>query len=625
MLTNTSNFKSAIFETYRQTKGKIDFTIVNTVAQNAATITSNGETVDTSDVTEVLLQPVQSRKYITCEKNYTKLDGTHYVAPLTSSPGLPIGYISNRVSSEITNLFSSTYKYGTFLYGQGTYSFNGGDPEITIDFPTVQDILGLTIVFDELGNTYPTEFDIAIKYAQAVYGQSIYGQEKYSTGEGIVISVTNNNYPRYVLDSAYKNVSQIIITFYKTNNPAQRIKITSLSLGPTLNYMDDELISIDILEEIELDSSTLPSNEVTISILDMDRLFNIMNPIGLYSYLQRKQKIEPYIGLVLADGSTEWVRMGIYYLEKWQSKQGGLDVKFVANDVLLSLGQSTYRKSTFGTTDLKTLAENILDDAGIINYIVDSALSGISTNGYIAKMTHREALRQVAVAGMCVVYEDRYGYLRIEQIDSTLVDSRISFDNCPEYPDIELLNLYNKFNINVKGFETQSSSTIAKTTIAISGTQTIFVEYETKPATNGSASVSGGGAVLNSAIYYSNGADLNITASGDVTITIIGTEQKETNTLYSLDNVQTNEQEYIFEVNNTLITNNVLASNIATWLKNINDKRKKHSVRFRQNPTTTLGDIVQVENIYTDDAEAIIVRQEFNYNGALDGYFEGRE
>ena len=61
------------------------FTITNITAQNTATVTANSETTATSDVEEILLRGNQSYKYITCEKDYVKMDGSFSVAPLSTS------------------------------------------------------------------------------------------------------------------------------------------------------------------------------------------------------------------------------------------------------------------------------------------------------------------------------------------------------------------------------------------------------------------------------------------------------------------------------------------------------------------------------------------------------------
>jgi hypothetical protein len=69
------------------------------------------------------------------------------------------------------------------------------------------------------------------------------------------------------------------------------------------------------------------------------------NPDSIYQYLQRKQKLEPYFGLKLNDGSTEWVKMGIYYLTEWGSRNGSIRASFTARDVFDVLSESQYKKS----------------------------------------------------------------------------------------------------------------------------------------------------------------------------------------------------------------------------------------------------------------------------------------
>jgi hypothetical protein len=101
---------------------------------------------------------------------------------------------------------------------------------------------------------------------------------------------------------------------------------------------------------------------------------------------------------------------------------------------------------------LYDIAEEVIIAAGITNYEIDVALQSITTSGSLAKMKYREALQQIAIAGMAVVYSDRTGKLIIKQLPSIALTETIDFDNVYSSPLIRLDKLIN--TVYVKSGET---------------------------------------------------------------------------------------------------------------------------------------------------------------------------
>jgi hypothetical protein len=170
-----------------------------------------------------------------------------------------------------------------------------------------------------------------------------------------------------------------------------------------------------------------------------------MNPTGVYSSLEKRQKVVPYLGVVKADATIEYAPMGIFYLAEWQSDEGTLTATFTANDLLGVISQNEYAGDTFVTETLYDIAVEILGLAGVSanNYEVDTALQSVSTSGTLDKMSYREAPQTIAIAGCAVVYCDRSGKIIIEQIGSTALSETISFANMYAAPLIKLDTLVN--------------------------------------------------------------------------------------------------------------------------------------------------------------------------------------
>ena len=82
-------------------------------------------------------------------------------------------------------------------------------------------------------------------------------------------------------------------------------------------------------------------------------------------------------------------------------------------------------------------------------------------------------------------------------------------------PEIELQNRIAGIEIAVNGYVEKENTELYKETLNVTGTKTIEVTYSAQ-AKNAVATVSGG--TLNSAVYYANCCELNITANGKVTM-----------------------------------------------------------------------------------------------------------
>ena len=165
--------------------------------------------------------------------------------------------------------------------------------------------------------------------------------------------------------------------------------------------------------------------------------------------LQKLQTVVPYLGVVKTDGSTEYVGMGVYYLDEWQSDEGALTASFTAHDLLNVISRDEYAGDTFVAETLYAIAVEILTAAGVrsVDHNVDTALQGISTSGTLEKMSYREALQKIAIAGMAVLYCSREGKIIIEQIGTDALSETIGLDNMYASPLIKLDSLVNTIYI----------------------------------------------------------------------------------------------------------------------------------------------------------------------------------
>lgn len=587
----TNPFKSAVYSSSRQFKAKTRFEIIDVNAYPDATPTVNAEAEFSKFAQTVNIKRETSAKYATFETDYWLLDGSFGLPPKAVESGYEVGWLSNALS-------------GT----GGTFTTS---PELTVQFTQNHSSIGITVTFDTLSNEYASDFSI----------------KAYNSVNALIktVNVTNNTDAIYLCEEGFSNYRKIVLTITKWNKADRRARLLELDFGIVKEYTDDKIVKLNVLEELDTLSSTVSSNEATLTLYNDNQEFNILNPNGIYPYLQRRQRIVPYYGLVITDTLTEYVPMGVYYLNDWKSDEGTMTATFTARDILDLLAQSIYRKGKYQSRTLYNLAVDVLSDANVTDYEIDTALQGITVNGYIPLVSHREALQLIGFAGQCVVYSDRNGYIQIKRLASTALNETLDFDNVYKSPSIKLDKLVNTIDVNVNKYVAKATSEeVYNGTIAINGTVDVWITYKSMPCQSVSSVVTGG--TVNSATYYGNAALLNITAAGNVTIVSTGTILEKASTVYTLQDgtAPADEQMLSLSVDNLLITDNTIAGDVATWILTEYQKRFLYDVNWRQNPALEAGDIVTVEDEFAENKAVRITKQNFEYQGYLSGKTEGR-
>ena len=415
MIPVTEQFKAAIGAASRQTKAKVLFRLVDVDAAEDTTVTATSEAIISkkSQITNAIMD--MTGKLATLETDYWKLDGTFVLPPTVEEAGYEVGWWSDALSGP----------EGTFPVPQ----------VVTLQFTKDHSSIGFTIYFDALTDEYAADFIIDV----------------YDSLDVLLHSemVTGNILVRYILEHTIENYRKVVITITKWKLPNRRARIVEVSMGVIYEYTGNELISVNVLEEVDTINNEVSSNETKFTIENQDKRFNIMNPTGAYPALQKLQTVVPYLGVVKTDGSTEYVGMGVYYLDEWQSDEGALTASFTAHDLLNVISRDEYAGDTFVAETLYAIAVEILTAAGVrsVDHNVDTALQGISTSGTLEKMSYREALQKIAIAGMAVLYCSREGKIIIEQIGTDALSETIGLDNMYASPLIKLDSLVNTIYI----------------------------------------------------------------------------------------------------------------------------------------------------------------------------------
>lgn len=170
--------------------------IKSSFTPDIVSITTNGE-VAYSNVSNVTKKDIIVSDYVTSEKDFSRVDNTHYFLPRTGSSYGATGFISSAVSDE-----------------NGEFTTN---PEITIQWETDWTFFGMSISFYDVK---PESFTISSYYYDTLLGTKEYTDVDFLTS----------------IEDDFIGVSKIKIVFTKTS-PYQRIHLSQMAFGDITDYV----------------------------------------------------------------------------------------------------------------------------------------------------------------------------------------------------------------------------------------------------------------------------------------------------------------------------------------------------------------------------------------------------
>jgi len=403
----SNEYKDAIYAPIRTAKGRVTFDISDVTAVGDVNNISTPEEFVLSNKQQLINKNrEQTYNLVTWEPNRFKLDGSFTFPDDTIENNKEMGFVSN-VLCGADGIFDP--------YQTITFTFNGPHSS-----------MGLTVTFDPRNNEYATNFSVTA----------------YDSNDNIIdtVEVENNTEVQAVPIGQLYQYKKIKIVIKKWCKPYRRARIVEVDFGVVRVYQDNSLIKMSLIEEMDLTSSTLPTPEFKFTVDNSSREFNILNPSGIYKYLQERQQVIGEIGIDI-DGTVEYIPLGNYLLAGWASDEGSLTATFTARPNLDLLSGFDYENLTpKAGYSLYDMAVDIFALCGISNYEIDPALQNIPTKGLIKKTTCRNVLQMIALAGCANIFVTRDNVIKLVVNPASLGDQvdDVDLDNMYKEPKIEL-------------------------------------------------------------------------------------------------------------------------------------------------------------------------------------------
>lgn len=368
------------------TRAELEYGLVDVTAKEDATLSVNTQKSWTN-IYQMHTEDKEYGKYTTFEGGGFVLDGTVDFFPDTPASA-QLGWWSNTLS-DANGAFATP-------------------PTLTVQFSTIHTSGGVTLWF-----SVPT-LDWASEVTITWYDAS-----------GATMD-TKTFYPtkgRFYCENQVENYQGLKLVFAGTNKPYHYLKVAALEYGMLQTFTEggDELISAQILEQVDLLSDIVSVNTLNFSFHSIGNTFDLLNPTGAHVLFQQKQWVR-----VVETLDGEEIPMGMYYLEEVETKDNVTSMS--CEDMLGVIDKTDYAGGEWESITARTLIAEIMTSAKAGSYVLDSSLASVTLTGSIGIMTHREALQQVAFALMATVNCERDGLIHIRKLPTDIAATVTPYD-----------------------------------------------------------------------------------------------------------------------------------------------------------------------------------------------------
>ena len=338
-----------------------------------------------------------------------------------------------------------------------------------------------------------------------------------------------------------------------------------------------------------------------------------------------------------------WIPLGTFWSLDWDSPDDTLEATVTARDRMELLRKGTYQISQVQQNKtLYQLAEDILQDAGLNSseYIIDTDLQSIVVPyAWFNPVSHREALRRIAEAGLAAAFQNRDGKIQIESWLITGDEPVLEITEDDYFPPLRAPSrqdqVANEIIVDTQPLRPAATPeevyrSNEPITIPASSTKTVTAFYNSQPVIEAVASLDSppAGVAITEATYYGWGASIKIqnTSATDkqVTLVIQGKPLTVQNKERAIARDETSITEngvlrYEFPANPLVQTLSQAQAIADTLLASVKEPRRDIEVEWRGNPALLLGDRVTVKG-----KDYHVIRQELDWRGYLSARLTGR-
>lgn len=516
-----------------------------------------------SNLSDTFDENTTANNFITCEPNRVVLDNTFQ-------------FIFDKTKT--SNLQSVGYWSGTLSTSTGMYRNN---PSITYSFNQKIQFTPLTLYFQEVIESFVVVYKLE--------NEIVFTRQIDNNKELIVETTSTSDNPNIMFD-------EITITFSKSATGVRYVKLNEVNFGIYGTFTNSQIKELDIIDEISVNGSDLPSNSCTLSIIDKDGEFDLLNPYNKLTQLKERQTVNVYHYLRV-NGVYREVPLGSFLLKNVNSSERQT-LKIECYDATYFMDKSYIGSKIYVNASIETILNDLFDYFNFTNYLIDSSVDNILLSGYIPNCDMREALRLIVEAGQCIVNVNRYGQVYISKGKSTpdkvfsrsemasLNSQNTLYNNIIDVSEYSIGNLGNELVEVYNGQITTGANTIEFDEVV--DPDSIAISYPSTTATTTISKKSCKGCIIN-VDYVINPTDIIIKAKIY--------EEKKSIKRFIKDETLTLDESQIQSVDNHLITSSNSKS-IGEW--KLNSGEFTYNFNCLSLPYIETGDTCTIDTKYKD-------------------------
>ena len=408
------------FALVRNVGCNIEFQLIDVGAKEEAseTVSGNARASQSAQVLNDIKKA--SGKWATLEDDLWVLDGSMDILPEDVTP-YETGWWSDALSD------------GTGVFEKPPY--------VLFDFAgNSVSTIGYTLFFDDKIKQFPIQIRVTTYGSD---GSTIIAQKTFQTS-GI----------QQILDFPSENYYSVKFEFLRTADPYRRIKMLDIIFGIIQIFDNSSLSDVSFEYGADIMAESIPSRELVFTFDNSDRKYNLLNPSGIYAFLQDGQQIKSTIEI-----NGESVDMGTFFYTSAKAKDSALTAEITANDLILTLENQIY---TGGANITKTLVNAVSDILNGTNLQMNLSPEASETNVVMAipeDTSKREALRLVVQAAMCTAWIDRDNVLQIRKLAVNEAEDVLSADRLYDFDGISVSEKVDSVTLTVKN-EYSDSETV---------------------------------------------------------------------------------------------------------------------------------------------------------------------
>lgn len=319
------------------------------------------------------------------------------------------------------------------------------DPFMQFDFSELHSSIGFTIHFEESTGAHATRLRMQIYDASGVC----------VTDEEI-----ENHSAVCIINKLSPDYQKVRFTFLELSRPLARLRISEVLFGIVEEYTPDTITEATLHYEIDPVADALPAREAVVKIDNSSQRFNLINPAGVYAYLQQPQAFQIFLGIGDSKETIEYSFMGEFYFVTASAEDSGLTAEITAYDWFYWMENSVFQNTDTGEWTLAEAVQTILTSAGIsCAVIMDASVVDTPLRKITDSMTHREALRMAVQAACCTAYFDRESRLIITQLAPTAPIDTLTNENMKTPPKVSVENAVNTVSLTTHDDSTDEDVT----------------------------------------------------------------------------------------------------------------------------------------------------------------------